>query len=344
MTRRAKCGAMSFFLGVAISGTLVPQRTVSTARGCSSFPVGPCGREPWTSSSAALIGDVVFAWDGGIEQGLGWLSNVEVGEYVQAYDIEGTLVAVFVCGLGSGPSVTAPVSAVVYDADGPDGTPGTLLAMSEASAIPGAFNDSDCIELTVPVTVRSGRTFIGASWMPSQDPGFFVAADLSDATPIQDMFGRGRSGGTIGPWKPVRELSGSVRSLGIGARVVSMAQATTPCVDTENVLCLNDGRFRVESRFRRSNDVEGLGTSANLRTDDAAVLWFFNASNLEVLIKVLDACEVNDDYWVFVAAATNVELHLTVTDTQSGEIRTYFNPLGRAALPVQDTSAFATCP
>ncbi len=123
-----------------------------------------------------------------------------------------------------------------------------------------------------------------------------------------------------------------------------MAQATAPCVDTTNVLCLNDGRFRVELRFRRSNDVEGLGTDANLRTNDAAVFWFFNASNLELLIKVLDACGVNDHYWVFVAAATNVELHLTVTDTQTGQVRTYFNPLGRAVLPVQDTSAFATCP
>jgi hypothetical protein len=53
---------------------------------------------------------------------------------------------------------------------------------------------------------------------------------------------------------------------------------------------------------------------------------------------------VNDHYWVFVAAATNVELHITVTDTQTGQVRTYFNPLGKAALPVQDTSAFATCP
>jgi hypothetical protein len=47
---------------------------------------------------------------------------------------------------------------------------------------------------------------------------------------------------------------------------------------------------------------------------------------------------------VFFAATTNVELHLTVTDTQTGKIKTYFNPLGTAAPPIQDTSAFATCP
>ena len=81
-----------------------------------------------------------------------------------------------------------------------------------------------------------------------------------------------------------------------------------------------------------------------MRTNDSAVLWFFNASNLEMLIKVLNACQVNNRYWVFFAATTNVELHLTVTDTQTGQVRTYFNPLDKAALPVQDTSAFATCP
>ena len=275
MTWRAKCGAMSFFVGVAISGLCAAADGLGGAA-LLDLPGGPVQART-VDLDPRLLGDVVFAWDGSLEQAVGWQNNVDVGEYVQAYDLDGTLVSVFVCGLGSGPSVTARVSAVVYDDDAPDGTPGTLLAMSEASAIPGAFNDSDCIELTVPATVRSGRTFIGALWMPSQDPGFFVATDNSDATPIQDMYGRGRTGGTTGPWKPVRDLSGPVRSLGIGARVVSMAQATAPCVDTTNVLCLNDGRFRVELRFRRSNDVEGLGTDANLRTNDSAVFWFFNA-------------------------------------------------------------------
>jgi hypothetical protein len=39
-----------------------------------------------------------------------------------------------------------------------------------------------------------------------------------------------------------------------------------------------------------------------------------------------------------------VELIVTVTDTQTGKTKVYFNPLGTAALPVQDTNAFATCP
>jgi hypothetical protein len=137
--------------------------------------------------------------------------------------------------------------------------------------------------------------------------------------------------------------SQKTRSLGIGARVVSMEQATEPCVDSATIACLNDGRFRAETRFRVPNDAVGLAMGAEPRTEDAAVFWFFEPSNLELLIKVLSGCIVNDRYWVFVAAATNVELHITVTDTQTGQVRTYFNPLGKAALPVQDIGAFASC-
>ena len=41
---------------------------------------------------------------------------------------------------------------------------------------------------------------------------------------------------------------------------------------------------------------------------------------------------------------TNVEVELTVTDTETAEVRSYFNPLGKAFAPVQDIAAFATCP
>jgi hypothetical protein len=291
-----------------------------------------------------LLGTVMQAWDGTAELGSGWANNVVEGAYVQPYNITGTIVSVIVCAFSNVPSVTARVAAVVYEDDGPGGAPGTLLAMSEPSRIPAPTSAVDCTELTVPATPRSGRTFVGAQWMPSQDQNFAIAVDTSAGTPVVDAYARGRTGANFGAWNLVRNDNAMVRALGINTRVVSAGQATAPCVETANVLCLNEGRFRIELRFRRPNDQEGLGTDSGLRTDDSAVLWFFNAENLELLIKVLDACLVNNHFWVFFAATTNVELHLTVTDTQTGQIRTYFNPLGKAALPVQDTSAFATCP
>ncbi len=51
-----------------------------------------------------------------------------------------------------------------------------------------------------------------------------------------------------------------------------------------------------------------------------------------------------NNFWVFAAASTNVEVKLTVTDTETGEVKEYTNPLGQAAPAVTDTAAFATCP
>jgi hypothetical protein len=47
---------------------------------------------------------------------------------------------------------------------------------------------------------------------------------------------------------------------------------------------------------------------------------------------------------VFSAATTNVQYTLTVTDTVTGQVKTYQNQAGQAAAALADTNAFATCP
>ncbi len=59
---------------------------------------------------------------------------------------------------------------------------------------------------------------------------------------------------------------------------------------------------------------------------------------------MLDACALNQRYWVFAGGLTDVRTVITVTDTERNVVKTYFNPQGVAFQPVQDTSAFATCP
>ncbi len=66
-------------------------------------------------------------------------------------------------------------------------------------------------------------------------------------------------------------------------------------------------------------------------------------SNVEVLIKVLDTCSLNERFWVFSGGLTDVEVEMTVTDTLSGAVRTYFNPQGVPYRPILDTDAFSTC-
>jgi hypothetical protein len=105
--------------------------------------------------------------------------------------------------------------------------------------------------------------------------------------------------------------------------------------------CLNNGRFAVDVRWT-TDLTSGQGRPVNL-TSDSAFFWFFDPNNIELVVKVLDGCAVNGRYWVFVAGLTNVRVEITVTDVATGTAKTYVNPEGQAFLPIQDTSAFATC-
>jgi hypothetical protein len=114
------------------------------------------------------------------------------------------------------------------------------------------------------------------------------------------------------------------------------------CSPGPTVLCLTEGRFRVQAHWR-TDVAAGDGNGVTLG-DDSGRFWFFDADNTEVVVKVLNACGGFDRYWVFASGLTDVEVRITVTDTQAGKTRTYFNPRGKAFAPVQDVDAFATCP
>jgi hypothetical protein len=92
-----------------------------------------------------------------------------------------------------------------------------------------------------------------------------------------------------------------------------------------------------------SNGTDGAGEAVQL-TVDSGYFWFFNADNVEMIVKVLNGCTINNRYWVFAGGLTNVNVVMTVTDDHSHETRTYTNPQITPFAPIQDTSAFATCP
>ena len=117
----------------------------------------------------------------------------------------------------------------------------------------------------------------------------------------------------------------------------------TPCMANETSLCLSNQRFLVAASWRKSNGYTGNGQAVAL-TSDSGYFWFFNDANIEMVIKVLNACSIGGRYWVFAAGLTNVEVTLTVTDTHTNTQKAYLNPLDTAFIPIQDTSAFSTCP
>jgi ELWxxDGT repeat protein len=118
----------------------------------------------------------------------------------------------------------------------------------------------------------------------------------------------------------------------------SQLRAAAACTPSATRLCLSGGRFAVEARWRDFQGTTGVGTTRELSGDTGA-FWFFGAANLELVVKVLDGRPVNGKIWVFYGALSNVEYTLTVTDTETGAVKTYTNPLGRLA-SVADTAAF----
>jgi len=116
-----------------------------------------------------------------------------------------------------------------------------------------------------------------------------------------------------------------------------------PCVAGDTVLCLSGGRFKVETSWKTDDGKSGTGHAVAL-TSDSGYFWFFGNTNIEMVVKVLNACSFNNRIWVFAGGLTNVEVTMTVTDSQTGAIKIYRNPQGAPFQPIQDTSAFATCP
>ncbi len=118
---------------------------------------------------------------------------------------------------------------------------------------------------------------------------------------------------------------------------------TTNCPNDPNTLCLSNGRFQVRATFNAGASGSGNANAVQL-TSDTGYLWFFSSTNVEAVIKVLDGCPVDNAYWVFAGGLTNVNTVITVTDLQTNATKTYTNPANTEFQPIQDTSAFATCP
>ena len=91
------------------------------------------------------------------------------------------------------------------------------------------------------------------------------------------------------------------------------------------------------------NNQQGDGTTLPY-TDATGLFWFFAPGNVELIVKVLDGCALNEKFWVFAGGLTDVKVTLTVTDLLSGFDKTYVSTAGAPFQPLQDTSAIPTCP
>jgi hypothetical protein len=109
------------------------------------------------------------------------------------------------------------------------------------------------------------------------------------------------------------------------------------------VLTLRGGRFHIRANWNAPGFGQGSAQAVQL-TDESGYFTFFDPNNVELIVKVLQGCPVNQRYWVFMAGLTNVGVTIFVEDTLTGHQENYANPVGRPFQPVLDTLQFATCP
>ena len=97
-----------------------------------------------------------------------------------------------------------------------------------------------------------------------------------------------------------------------------------------SILCFDVSRgFEVSVDFvDPRTGLHGTGQAVPL-TENSGAFTFFDAANLELVVKVLDGGPVNGKVWFFYGALSDVDYTITVTDTATGARRSYHNPRGR---------------
>ena len=188
----------------------------------------------------------------------------------------------------------------------------------------------------------SGATFSGGRWQAGVGQPITFTATEAHAQAWDWNFGDGdtASGQTVthvftrvgSPNVTVQVTGDGTNTVGqnAGAAGFTVFDPTTLAVGT-------NGRYQIQVSWASAQQGKsGTGTAVTL-TPDSGYFWFFNPANIEVIVKVLDACNVDGFTWVFAGGLTSLEVQITVTDTLTGATKTYDNSEGTAFRPIQDT-------
>ena len=117
----------------------------------------------------------------------------------------------------------------------------------------------------------------------------------------------------------------------------------TDCVPSASQITFEHG-FSVSMCVEYQKDGETVVEDAknyDLESRESGILYFFDRDNAEVLVKVLDACAVNQHRWVFVAPVTDLAFNLYVEEAATGKVWEHRNPKGgQTASTESDVAAF----
>lgn len=133
----------------------------------------------------------------------------------------------------------------------------------------------------------------------------------------------------------------TIPSVGIGSGDGARIRAEA-CAENANYFL--NGRFQVSAQWTVRG--ETAPAEAVALTEESGYFYFFSPTNIEITVKMLDACSVPglEGHWLFAAGMTDVGVELTVIDTDTGQTVSYSNPEGTPFVPIIDNQTFTDCP
>ena len=105
-------------------------------------------------------------------------------------------------------------------------------------------------------------------------------------------------------------------------------------------MCLQeDNRFSVKLDWSGDNR---SGTAVPLaHAVDSATFWVLGPFNSRVPVTIVNGCDVNGHFWFQTGSLPELEIEITVVDTQTGQVVEYIS--GSQSPAIIDRSAFNTC-
>ncbi len=298
-------------------------------------------------AASDLVGIASFAsteyrYDDGTPEAFTFVTNAHEQEYAQRFRLPraGTVTSVTACFGRAQDDDNADVSfALTFyrDSGGQPGSPlavytATVSGLARGRGTCGLINSGDIISQQLD----GGPVWLAVQWPNSSGKAFAEDRNGPGGT---SNFWRHRSsaGDAWSSWNA--ETVATAYFLRMGVDHGDGTPPPTPgCTPTTTVLQF-DGDYEVSMCYRTPDGQVGQAKSGIWASGESGLLWFFNRSNAEVLVKVLDGCSHNGYRWIFVAPVTTLEFNLLIT-APDGTSWTHRNAQGMTASTRSDTQAF----
>ncbi|HXU31707.1 MAG TPA: hypothetical protein VN851_14125 [Thermoanaerobaculia bacterium] len=261
--------------------------------------------------------------DGSIEEGYRvGAPDVRIVQRLLPPNYPSILSRVCTCWLtGTDPSAMS-FNFMVYDDDGPSGTPGTFLGSVPSTVNIGApfssaFVGESCTSLGIHLA--SGGAYVGVQWNGVANEDLFICADESPSTPLAQVY-QSTSGGNS--WNPITDFFEADRALMVRAEFVNDTGPDPLPPDGPWITTTALPGFQFKSRI----DNIRIATKVTDCVPETLCLAGAIPTRSEVFVRIIGP-RPNGFLWPEVIRFTTSQVELWVQKTSGGPIN-YYNLAG----------------